>query len=107
MEIKDEGFVPAHEAKKALERKAKDKELGYEQKNALEYLKAFAKLTEAKAKAMKEDLEALKLQPKHIAMVMDFLPETQEEVKALFSSEVINLSEEDRKKVAAAVSKNL
>ena len=42
METKGERFVTLAEAKKILEKKAKEKELGYEQKNALEHLRKAA-----------------------------------------------------------------
>jgi DNA-directed RNA polymerase subunit F len=41
MDIIEERFVTWSDAKKILEKKAKEKELGYEQKNALDHLSKF------------------------------------------------------------------
>jgi DNA-directed RNA polymerase subunit F len=46
MEIIKESFVSWHDAKKILEKNAREKELGYEQRNALEHLRKFSKLAQ-------------------------------------------------------------
>ena len=106
MDVKDEQFVTAAEAKQVLEKKAGERELGYEQKNALEYLKKFVKLTPAKAKELAEELRAVeRLKDRQVAVIVDYLPENEEELRLLFASEITALSEEEKKKVLAAVQK--
>ncbi|MFH1444931.1 MAG: hypothetical protein ABIF08_00420 [Nanoarchaeota archaeon] len=106
MEIIEENNVSWSYAKKILEKKAKEKEIGYEQKNALEHLKKFSKII---AKNEDELISSLKkieiLKDNHIIGIVSMLPQTEEEVRVLFAKEVINLSEEDRKKIAKTVKK--
>ena len=58
MEIKEEKMITWATARKLLESKEKEskKELGYEQKNALEHLRKFSKLGEKKTKEMLDEL---------------------------------------------------
>ena len=106
MDVKEEKYVSWADAKKILDKKAKDRELGYEQKNALEFLKKFSKLPEKKAAEMAEELGKLgKLKEKHIVMIVDMLPKEMEELRVLFANEIITLSEEERKKILAVVKK--
>ena len=104
MQITDQKYVSYIEAKKILEKKTKEKELTYEQKNALEYLRKFCKLSEKKAEELYEKLEKHgKLKEKYIAMVVNMIPTTADELKILFSNEIINLSDADREEILKLV----
>ncbi len=106
MKIKEERFVSWTEARKLLETKEKERELGYEQKNALEYLRKFSKLSEKKTNEMVEELKKIeKLKDKHIVSVINMLPENLDDLKLLFAHEIISPSEEDRKKILSIVKK--
>lgn len=106
MKVKEEKFVSWAEARKVLEKKSKDKELGYEQKNALEFLRKFSKLTEKKAEEMSAELQKIgRLKDKHIIQIMDMMPSSEDDIKALFSHEVISLTDDERKKVLSIVKK--
>ncbi|HLD78252.1 MAG TPA: RNA polymerase Rpb4 family protein [archaeon] len=106
MDVKDEQFVTAAEAKQALEKKSGERELGYEQKNALEYLKKFIKLSPAKAKELAAELKGIeRLKERQVAAIVDYLPESEEELRLLFASEITALSEDEKKRVLAAVQK--
>ncbi|MBU1135527.1 MAG: hypothetical protein KKG13_03355 [Nanoarchaeota archaeon] len=106
MEIVDEKVVSWAEAKKILEKKSKEKELGYEQKNALDHLKKFSKLSIKNEENIIESLKKIdKLKDRQIILLVNTLPETQEDVKILFSNEVINLSEDESKKVVSVIKK--
>lgn len=100
--------MPFNEAKKILEKKTKEKELGYEQKNALEFLRKFCKLSEKDASELKEELSKIeKLKEKHIAAIMSFMPEDPDDLKLLFAHEIVTLSDDDKKKILSIVKKFL
>ena len=106
METENEKFVTWGEAKKILEAKAKEKELGYEQKNALEYLRKFSKLTEKKIREAREELEKIgKLKERHIAMIINMLPKDMDDLNVLFANEIIAPGEEEKKKILAVTKK--
>ena len=106
MDIIDEKMVSWAEAKKILEKKVKDMELGYEQKNALEHLKKFSKLSEKKVEDMIKELSKNeRLKDRHIMNIVNHQPQNIDELNVLFSNEIITLSEDDKKAILNAVSK--
>ena len=106
MEILEEKIVSWPEARKILEKKAKEKELGYEQKNALEHLRKFSKLSDKNLKEMKEQLKKIeRLKPRHIVNIINLLPEDMDDLNVLFSNEIINLSEDEKKQILGIVKK--
>jgi len=106
MEVKNEKFVTWSEAKKTLEKKSKEKELGYEQKNALEHLRKFSKLTDKSTNDMIEELKKIeKLKDRHIVSMVNMLPQDADELKMLFANEVVTLSDDDKKKILSIVKK--
>jgi len=106
MNIKEEKFVTWSDAKKILEKKSKEKELGYEQKNALEHLRKFSKIKQKELDSMIDELSKIdRLKPKHIAIVADMLPEDLDQLKIIFQNEVVTLSDDDKKKIISIVKK--
>jgi DNA-directed RNA polymerase subunit F len=106
MKVHGEKFVSWAEARKILEKKEKDKELGYEQKNALEHLRKFSKLSEKKTQEMAEELRKTgKLSEKQIMAIANLLPEDMDDIRLLFAHEIANLSEDDKKRIISTVKK--
>ncbi len=106
MEIVEERFVSWSDAKKILEKKAKEKELGYEQKNALEHLRKFSKLTQKAVADMGAELDKIeRLKEKHKAAIIDMLPQDDNELKMLFANEIVTVSDDDKKKIISIVKK--
>ena len=106
MEIKQEKEIPWAEAKKILEAKEKEKELGYEQKNALEHLRKFSKLSQKNTKDMLEELGKMeRLKDRQKISIANQLPQDMEDLRVLFANEVIKLSEDDKKKILSIVKK--
>lgn len=100
--------VPMAVAKKILKAREKDGELHYEQKLAFDYVNKFAVLSVKDAEAILEDLAGLGIarwKPRHGVKIADLLPETEEEIKAIFSKESINLKKEDISKILDVVAK--
>ena len=107
MEVKSEDVISWGEVRRILAGKEKIKELGYEQKNALEHLRNFSKLSEAKEKKIVEELAKIeRLRKKHVVGILNFLPETLNDLKTLFSSERIVLSEDDKKRIIKIIKEN-
>jgi len=106
MEISEGKMITWAKAKKLLEAKEKEKELGYEQKNALEHLRKFSKLSEKKAKDMFEELGKIeRLKDRQKINIVNMLPQDMEDLKVLFANEVVNLSDEEKKKILSVVKK--
>jgi DNA-directed RNA polymerase subunit F len=106
MKVHSEKFVSWAEARRILEKKEKEKELGYEQKNALDHLRKFSKVSDSKSREMTEELAKMgKLSEKQMMAVINMLPGDVDEVRVLFAHEIANLSEDDRKKIASIVKK--
>jgi DNA-directed RNA polymerase subunit F len=107
MDVKDEKVVSWLDAKKILAEKEKKKELVYEQKNALEHVRKFCKLSEKKYKKMSEELKKIeKLKDKHIVNIINFMPQNQDELRVLFANERAVLTDDDKKKILKIVKEN-
>jgi len=107
MEVSDEKAANWIEVKKILMKKEKEKELGYEQKNALEHLRKFCKLTESKAGKILEELRKIeKLKDKHMVNILNFLPENLDELRILFANERVVLADDEKKKILKIVKDN-
>jgi len=106
MKVIEDKLVSGAEAKAILKAREKEKELGYEQKNALESLNKHCKLGSAKAKEMEAELRKIeRLRDRHVVAIMDNMPEDVEDLRVLFAGDVISLSEDDKKAVLAVVKK--
>jgi DNA-directed RNA polymerase subunit F len=106
MKIESEKFVTWAEVKKVLEKKEKEKELSYEQKNALDHLRKFSKISEKAANEMTEELGKIeRLKERQIVSIINHLPQEMEELRVLFANEVVSISEDEKKKIISIVKK--
>ena len=106
MEILNEEDVSVVEAKRILEERKKQRDLVYEQKICLEYLEKVPKLTEKQAEDLAEELSKIPvMKPRYVNLVINMLPDREEEVEALFSKERTNLKKEEIRQIAEIVSK--
>ncbi len=85
--------VSLAEAKKIMEKREKDGELGYEQQQALEYLKKFAK--DGEEAKVKEIAKNKKVPHETAVKIADIHPKKPETVKAILLKDRIDLSEEE------------
>ena len=77
-----------------------------DRKNLEIYLKKFTKADKKNAEAIASDLQALnnlKIRERDITKVIDFLPQTQEEVNKIFTD--VSLSEEEANAIIEIVNK--
>ena len=68
------------------------------------FLKKFMVLKSEKAKELRKkilDLDFLKVKEEHIAKVLDFMPETSEELNKIFND--VNLDEDETKKLLETI----
>lgn len=104
MEIRSKVPINWPQAKKILEEKEKEKELGYEQKNALEYLRRFCKISIKNANQLTEELKKIeKLNETQIINIVNLLPKNLDDLRVLFANEKIDLSQEEKNKILEIV----
>jgi len=106
MEIIKEEDVDSHEARRILTERQKDADLVYEQKICIEFLDKIAKTHDIDVEELRGELAKIAiLRPRHISMVVNLLPDTEEEVQAIFSKELINLKKEEIGQIIETVKK--
>jgi DNA-directed RNA polymerase subunit F len=96
-EILKETLITNAEAKEILTERKKEIELGYEQKNALEYLRKYDKLSEKKAKELMEKLsEVKKLRERQIISIINILPKDTDDLRLILEKDYALLTEEEK-----------
>jgi DNA-directed RNA polymerase subunit F len=104
--ISNEKSVSLAEVLEILEKQKKKGELEYGQRLAYDYAQKFAKLEPKKVKELTEELLKLGNIREHQAvMLVDLMPETEEDVQLIFAKERTRLVEEDIKKLLALIKK--
>ncbi len=108
MKIIETKPVSRAEAKEIMLSREKEKELGYEQKLAVEHLKKFAKLKQEDAKKLADEISAvMRVNPETLAQILDMLPKTPDEVRMIFAKEKFSLKEDEITKIIEIVKKYL
>lgn len=98
--------VTMAEAKEMLEKRAKEKELSYEQKLADEHLRKFSRLKPAEAKKFLEELSStVKMSPEVLSQVVNIMPQTPDELRLIFAREKFSLKEDEANKILETVKK--
>lgn len=105
MEIINDEDVSAEDARHILEeRKKEGGDLRYEQKVCIDFLEKMPKLTEKQLEDIKAELAKIAiLKPRYISLIINIMPDTEEEVEALFSKERTNLKKEEVKQIVEIV----
>ncbi|HLC55402.1 MAG TPA: hypothetical protein VJJ75_02610 [Candidatus Nanoarchaeia archaeon] len=107
IEIISEHPLTLQEVRERLETmKKRDKELHFRANKVIEYLDAFAgkkqKDITAKKKALIE-LSIGRLRDRHIAKILDIMPEDLDSLKAILAGENVTLKQDDLKKILETV----
>lgn len=106
MKVLDVKSVSMAEAKEILEEREKQRELGYEQKIALEHLKRHTRLKPADAKKMMGEISSvLRMGSETLSLITNILPKTADEVRMIFARERFSLKEEEIAKIIEIVKK--
>jgi DNA-directed RNA polymerase subunit F len=100
-------LVSLSEVKNILKKLNNDrKELLYEQRIALEHAQKFSKLTVKKSNDMIKELTKLEfLEKSHSYKIANLIPNTKDDVKAIFAKERISLGDNEIKKILDIVAK--
>lgn len=106
MNILAERVVTNSEAMELLEKREKEGELKYEQKNALEILRKFIKIEPEKIKTLVNELKNIeRLRNKHIVAIANFLPQDKDDLRVILHKEYSSFSEEEIEKIIEIVKK--
>ncbi len=108
MRILEEKPLTLAEAKEILTELEKERDaLGYEQKVTLDFMKTYVQLKKEDAEQAKKELKEKlpELKEHHVAMLINILPETVDEVRILFSKERVELDEEKMKQILEILDK--
>lgn len=106
MNILTEETITDTEAREILEKREKEGELNYEQKNSLEILRNFAKSDPERIKTLVNELKIIeKLRDKQIVTIANFLPQDKDDLRAVLHKEYANFTEEEIEKIIEAVKK--
>ncbi len=98
--------VTGAEALDILKKRKKEGEMGYEQEIAMELLKKTVKLSKSDAMKLKGELESLGfLKPEHVVKIVDTLPATEMEFRAVFEKAKLKIKQDEIQKVLEAVSR--
>ncbi len=83
-----------------------EKNLGYEQKITLDYLRNYANLPLKSVQEAKENLSKMDfLKPHQIVMILNILPKTKEDLDVLFMKERITLTKEQAQQILDEIDK--
>ncbi|MCX6821380.1 MAG: DNA-directed RNA polymerase subunit F [Candidatus Aenigmarchaeota archaeon] len=105
-EILKEMLITNTEAKNILAERKKEIELGYEQKNALDYLKKYDRLTEKRFKELVEKLtEIKKLRERQIILIANLLPQDSEDLRLILEKDYSLLIDEEKNLIFETVKK--
>lgn len=108
MNVLEEKLVADIEAKELLEKREKEAELKFEQKNALEVLRKFASVENEKINKLIEELKTVEhLREKHIVAIANFLPEDKDDLRVVLHKEYTNFTPEEIEKILQIVKNNI
>jgi DNA-directed RNA polymerase subunit F len=105
-EIIKETLITNTSAKEILSERKKEIELGYEQKNALDYLKKYDNLTEKKVKELMEKLaEVKKLRERQVLFIANLLPQDSDDLRLILEKDYALLTDEEKNLILETVKK--
>jgi len=106
VEILSEEDVTIVDAKKIMDERKKEGELNYEQKITYDFFTKVVKMTPKQLQDMSEELSKIAiLKPRYIALIVNNMPDTDDEVNAVFSKERTNLKKEEINQIIEIVKK--
>ncbi len=102
-EIKNEEPVTLSEARETLEQRKEDleedEELRYEQKITLQYLQRFGEADPERAKEALEELQDMGINKKLAGILVNLMPEHEEQIDLVYEKERFEVDEEEKKKI--------
>ncbi len=108
MNIVSEEIISDLEADDILEKREKEGELKYEQKNALEILRKFKNADVVKIRNLIAELKKMdKLRDRHIISIVNFFPEDKEDMRTVLSKEYTSFTDEEINTILEIVKKSI
>ena len=105
-EIIRESLITNSQAKDTLKARTKEIELGYEQKNALDYLKKYDKLDTKKTQELISKLvEVKKLRERQIISIVNMLPQDNDDLRLILEKDYNLLTDEEKTLIFEAIKK--
>ena len=106
--IKEESLslIDVKDAVKSIEKR--DTELGFLSQKTKEYLDSFVNLTKKDKKSLQDGLKKLeltRLKHEHMIKIIDFLPQTDEELKTVLQAYPLTLPKKDKEAIITEVKK--
>jgi len=106
MEVINETVVTDAEAKEILDKRSKERDLKFEQKSAYDTLNKFISTDAESAKALSAELFKIgKLRDRHIATIVNFLPQDKDDLRAILHKDFATLTEDEADLVLDTVKK--
>ncbi len=102
-EVKSSSYLALGEVKELLEERKKEGELGYEQLEAYEYVKKFAKLNAKESRELIEKIMNYSISEKAAAIIANILPDNPLQVKQILSIEKNEVNDEIVSKIIEIV----
>lgn len=106
-EVVAEEPLSMSDARKELKKiKKRDEELSFRSAKTEEYLNELTQLGEQKAAELTKklmELEIPRLKEEHVAKMVDLLPYTKEDIKAILSHYTLTIKEDNIKKILSVV----
>ncbi len=107
-EIISEKLITNTEAKEILKERDKEIELGYEQKNSLEYLKKYDKLDKKKVEKILEELNKIaKLRERQIISIANILPQDNDDLRLVMEKDYTSLTDDEKKLILETIKNNM
>jgi len=96
-EIIREKLITNVEAREILKERKKEIELGYEQKNAMDYLKKYEKLNVKKMEELLKSLSRVKkLRERQVITIINILPKDKDDLRLILDKDYNLLTEEEK-----------
>jgi len=102
IEVTEDNPLTMAELKEKLQNIKKSQELSFRSNKTLEYLNNFTKISAKQSNEIKEKLKSLdiiRLKEKHIAKIIDIMPQDTESLKAILIQDNIIVKIEELEKV--------
>jgi len=110
-EIITEIPITMGEMKKELEKiNKRDEELNLRASKTIEYLNQFVKIKDKEAEELYKKIDKLKiprLKEQHIKKIIDIMPKTVDDIKAVLQGYTLTINNENMKKIVDVVNKFL
>lgn len=107
-EILSEKLITDVEAREILKERKKEIELGYEQKNSLDYLKKYNLLTQNKLQKIIEELKKIpKLREKQIITIVNILPQDLDDLRLIMEKDYTTLNDDEKTLILEIIKNNI